>query len=183
MVQGRVVGAVMKQILAQGATAGLGLAGLIAASAMAAPTGSTPKIVTAYAAQMAAMCPASAPVAPDRADLNGDGRLDWVFDSNRQSCAATSSMAKTYGSLVTVFLATPQGDAAPAFQQAAFGAHLERIAGKTRLILTLAGVACGETKPEARCERAVSWAAGAKRFELAQATPAAKSPAGAQAKH
>jgi hypothetical protein len=144
--------------------------GLVAVSAHAAPSDGTPKLVSAYAQQMVLMCPlakGAAPVAPDRADLNGDGLLDWVFDSSRQTCAATSSMAKTYGSLVTVFLATPQGDAQPAFQRAGFGAHMERVAGKARLIVTVAGSDCGEAKPEARCDRAVTWTATTKRLELA----------------
>jgi hypothetical protein len=139
--------------------------------AQAAPD-PTPPLVTAYADQMSVTCATPggtlAPrVSPDRADLNGDGLLDWVFDSSRLPCMATSSMAKQYGALVTVFLATPDGRATPAFQKAAHGAHLEKIAGKARLVLTLAGVSCDEAKSETRCDRALNWRPETRRFDLA----------------
>lgn len=149
-----------------------GAATFVGHGVQAAPTGQDPRLVAAYAKQMVTMCPtgpggAPTQVAPDRVDLNADGRPDWVFDSSRSPCASANLMAKTYGSLVTIFLATPEGDAQPGFQRAAYGAHLERQAGKARLVLVLGGADCGGDKPESRCTKAVSWNAKEQRLELA----------------
>lgn len=157
-----------------------GLAILLSASmSAAAPAIGTPPVVNSYAVQQAALCRngpdgTTIPAAADRADLNSDGLLDWIFDASRQPCVAGNPMAKEYGALVTVFLATPEGDARPGLQMATHGARLERVAGKTRLILTLAGAECGEAQASTRCDRPVVWSAQEKRLNLLPLAPAAK---------
>ena len=152
-----------------------------AASAQAAPAAHSPIILNAYVTQVGNLCHRSekgdallAAVA-QRVDLNGDSVDDWVIDVGK-ACPPTGP-AGEYGSQVTVFKGTPEGDAFPAFQQAAFASRLERVGGKTRLVLTLSGASCGATSPTARCDRAVAWSAQANRFDLAPRTPAPANPA------
>lgn len=147
---------------------GLGLAAPAAAQ-------DPPKLVAAYMAQLGQLCgprPPGAPVAaPDRADLNGDGRLDWIVDAGREPCPGRPKAVVAAGSPVTIFLNTAEGIAAPAFQTAAFGSRLQRTtAGNLAFWVTVGGADCGEAAAQARCERQVVWRPTARRFEL-QAPP------------
>lgn len=158
-------------------SAALGI--VYATSVHAEPQAITPAILNAYVAQVGAMCHRSEKgdalltAVAQRADLNGDGIDDWVIDVGK-ACPTSTGPTREYGSQVTVFRGTKEGDAFPAFQQAAFASRLERVAGKTRLVLTLGGGSCGLPTAGARCDRVVVWTARTSRFDLAPLAPTGK---------
>lgn len=155
-----------------------GLALLAWGAATAGWAQTPPKLVNAYAEQLVGMCRASAgspsvQAALLRADLNADGRLDWIVDAGRYPCPGRPAVAVQAGAPVTVFLATEDGGAAPAFQRLAQAAQLQRAAsGEMRLWLTLGGGDCGEADLAARCERRLTWLPDSRRFELQAPTTA-----------
>lgn len=136
----------------------------IFASLAHAETPPTPgDVVSAYVRQLAAICgPSAGAISAQRVDLNGDRLDDWVVDA---ACMRKPTQPTAQ---VTVFVADAQGHAFPAFQQAAVSSNIERAAGKPRLILTLAGEACGEgATPATRCDRVLVWKPTSRSFDLA----------------
>lgn len=150
-------------------------AGLLAALCVAggALAQTPPKLVSAYADHLGAMCGPRAPGAPpvsvalQMTDLNADGRLDWIVDASRYPCPSRPKAVDAAGPPVTVFLANEAGEAFPAFQRLAFGARLQRTPeGEMALWITLGGSDCGDGGPETRCERRLIWLPEPKRLEL-----------------
>lgn len=102
-------------------------------------------------------------------DLNGDGRLDYVYDSGETVCAGGSDLGGSGGWLVTVFAGRPDSTAKEAFANGAVGARV--ING--RLYLGVGGANCGQnTRGRVRaeydnCIRPLQWNARKQVFEFA----------------
>lgn len=157
---------------------GLGVLALAVAAGVAGQArAEEPALVAAYTRQLAERCGplpagAAAPNLVDRLDLNGDGKDEWVVDAARYPCPGRSAVATAAGAQVTVFKGVDGAVAVPAFQQAAFGARLQRTPeGAMALFITLGGRDCGADEAQSRCERRVLWRAGEGRFDLAPVTP------------
>lgn len=136
---------------------------LVLAPYAQAQTPEMPALVAAYMRQLAEQCGPLPPGAPtpdivDRVDLNGDKLDDWVVDAGRYPCAERPALSAAAGSQVTVFKGVLGGVAVPAYQASAFGSRLQRTPeGERVLWVTLGGTDCGESGPEARCERRILW--------------------------
>jgi hypothetical protein len=135
--------------------------------------------VAAYTRKLAEQCGplpagATAPTLVERADLNGDGEIDWIVDAGRYPCPGRPALATEAGTQVTVFKGQKGVGAVPAFQRATFGSRLQRAAdGSVSLSMTLGGADCGGEDRQVRCERRLVWRAAEGRFDLVPATPAA----------
>lgn len=103
-----------------------------------------------------------------RADLNGDGKQDFVLDVGSVSCEGAASIFGDREKAVSVYVGDGAGGATPAFSDAVYGAKLDG----TKLWLTVSGESCGK-KPakdfasESFCERPLAWNAEAKKLEYA----------------
>lgn len=159
-------------------------AGVVGAILIASPLAAQemPPLVSAYAKQLAQQCGAlppgaSTPNLVDRLDLNGDKLDDWVVDAGRYPCPGRPALAAAAGAQVTVFKGIENGMAVPAFQRAAFGSRLQRAPDGTQALwVSLSGSDCGDTKPEARCERRVIWRTAEARFDVVAAEAKAPVP-------
>ena len=86
-------------------------------------------------------------------DLDGDGKPDYIFDISK-GCAASKALycTETEGCLIDVFLSGTEmkqiGLKVRSFRSG-------KKAGKTALLLTVAGTACG--KSVSPCNRALVW--------------------------
>jgi hypothetical protein len=105
-------------------------------------------------------------------DLNADGHADFVLFAGNVRCDGAASLYGDREKAITVYAGDGKGGAAPAFQDAVFGAQLEGSGAATKLWLTVSGGACG--KPPAPdfasenfCDRAIRWNAKTRKFDYA----------------
>lgn len=107
-----------------------------------------------------------------RADLNGDGKEDYVLDVGSIGCEGAASIYGDRQKGVTVYVGDGAGGARNAFSAWVYGATLQGTGAATRLWLTVSGQECGR-KPaadfasESFCERYVQWNAKTQKFDFA----------------
>jgi hypothetical protein len=107
-----------------------------------------------------------------RADLNGDGKDDFVLDVGSVNCDGAASVYGDREKGVSVYAGDGKGGAALAFSDMAYGVKIEGIPPATKLWLTVSGAQCGK-KPapdfasESFCERPLAWNANTRKFDYA----------------
>jgi hypothetical protein len=152
--------------------AGLIVATFVLAS-VPAVAAELPSSVTKDLAENAKTCadaggkPATAN-AVKRADLNGDGKEDFVLDVGAIDCDGAASIFGDREKGVTVYAGDGAGSAVQAYSDSVYGVKIE---GST-LWLTLSDPQCGRRSgadfaSASFCERPVQWNAKAGKFELA----------------
>jgi len=139
-----------------------------------------PKLPAAVAkdlADVAAMCTefggkAHTGDAVKRADLNGDGKEDYVLFVGDVRCDGAPSIYGDRQKGVTVYVGDGAGGARTAFSDAVFNSNIEGAGPAAKLWLGVSGQACG--KPPAKdfasenfCDRAIAWNAKAQKFDYA----------------
>jgi hypothetical protein len=107
-----------------------------------------------------------------RADLNADGKEDYILDVGSIQCDGAASIYGDRDKSITVYVGDGAGGARSAFKEWAYEAKLEGTGAATKLWLTVMGTNCGK-KPakdfasETFCDRPVVWNAKAQNFEFA----------------
>jgi hypothetical protein len=106
------------------------------------------------------------------ADLNGDGKPDFVFLNGWIHCPGWASLYGDREKAVVVYAGDGAGGAVSAFTDMVFDAKLEGTGAATKLWLTTSGAACGKPPApdfanESFCDRALVWNAKARKFEYA----------------
>jgi hypothetical protein len=106
------------------------------------------------------------------ADLNGDGKLDFVFLNGWIQCDGAASIYGDREKALTVYAGDGAGGAVKAFSDAVFDAKLEGTGAATKLWLGVSGTGCGKPPApdfasESFCDRALVWNAKTKKFEYA----------------
>lgn len=107
-----------------------------------------------------------------RADLNGDGKEDYILDVGSIECEGAASIYGDRDKSVTIYVGDGAGGARPAFNEWAYGAKLEGAGPAASLWLTVMGKNCGR-KPaadfasETFCDRRVVWNPKSQNFEFA----------------
>ena len=111
---------------------------------------------------------ALADAAVERADLNADGKEDYVLDVGRIQCEGAASAYGDRAKDVSVFVGDGAGGATKAWAGLAYGSRIEG----AKLWLGVSGAECG--KPPAKdfasesfCDRPLAWNAGQRKFEFA----------------
>jgi hypothetical protein len=159
-------------------TAVLLVAGALAVPpAHAEPAETLPAAVATNLASIAAMCreaegtPHTAE-AVRRADLNADGREDFVLFTGWVHCEGAASLYGDREKAIAVYAGDAAGGATETFSDAVFDARIEGATSAPELWLTLSGQGCG--KPPAPdfahenfCDRKLVWNAGSKKFDYA----------------
>jgi len=107
-----------------------------------------------------------------RADLNGDGREDYVLDVGAIDCDGAPGVYGDRDKAVSVYAGDGAGGAKNAFSDAVFGARLEGAGPSAKLWLTVSGQQCGKAPAadfasENFCERHVVWNRDTQRFDYA----------------
>ena len=162
-------------------TGTLSLGVLVVTACERAPTPpsaqATPEPVTAALHALAAVCTAAGgkPITTEAlqlADLNSDGRKDFVLDSGALRCDGAPGIYGDREKDVSVFIANDKGDADLAFGDSAYGARIEGDGAATKLWLTVSGIECGKAPApdfasETFCERPLTWNASANTLGLA----------------
>ena len=151
-----------------------------AAAAPAEPP--MPAATIAYAAELAKSCvdfggkPAKSPGFVRKADLTGDGKIDYLFDVAQFNCeGAASALANgQMGAQLVIYVTGANNTATEAFNDIAYGAVIESVQGKPVVYMQVAGVACGQkVGPNTAfadiqgCERPLLWKAATKKFAFA----------------
>jgi hypothetical protein len=109
------------------------------------------------------------------AELTADGLPDFVIDQGAFVCdGAASLFSGSGGSQMSVFVGTPDGQAAQAFASGSFGVKVEQAARPAKLLVMVGGQLCGQkvsprqSRAELRsCWRPVLWNAGARKMDFA----------------
>ena len=107
-----------------------------------------------------------------RADLNGDGKEDYVLDVGSIICDGAASAYGDRAKGITVYSGDGAGGAKNAFSSWVYAARIEGTGPQARLWLTVSGEKCGK-KPaadfasESFCERPIAWNAAARKFDFA----------------
>jgi hypothetical protein len=145
-------------------------------SALAAES-KLPAVVAAELKAVAAECvevggKALTEEAIKRADLNGDGKEDFVLDVGSIQCDGAASIYGDRSKKVTVYVGDGAGGAVAAFSDMSYGIRFEGTGIATKLWLTVVGEECGK-KPAADfasqkfCDRSLVWQGATKKFEFA----------------
>jgi len=142
--------------------------------------GAPPKLPAAVSADLAAIASECTGVggkahtheAVKRADLNGDGKEDYVLDVGSIGCEGAASIYGDRQKGVTVYVGDGAGGARNAFSAWVYGATLEGTGPAARLWLTVSGEACGKRPAasfasESFCDRYVQWDAKTQKFDFA----------------
>lgn len=106
------------------------------------------------------------------ADLNGDGKPDFVFLNGWIHCPGAASLYGDREKVVVVYAGDGAGGAVSAFTDMVFDAKLEGTGAATKLWLTTSGGGCGKPPApdfasESFCDRALVWNAKTRKFEYA----------------
>lgn len=153
------------------------LVSLAAFAAHAAGPDALPATVAAALKSVADVCtevggkPSTAD-AVKRADLNGDGKEDYVLDVGSVNCEGAASVYGDREKGALVYVGDGLGGAKEAFNGSVYGARIEGAGSAAKLWLTVSGAECGK-KPaadfasESFCERPLAWNAGKQGFEYA----------------
>jgi hypothetical protein len=106
------------------------------------------------------------------ADLNGDGKTDFVLDGGSIACDGAASIYGDREKGVTVYAGDGAGGAVAAFSDVVFGMKIEGSGAAAKLWLTTSGGGCG--KPPAPdfahenfCDRALVWNTKTRKFDYA----------------
>jgi hypothetical protein len=106
------------------------------------------------------------------ADLNGDGKTDFVLDGGSIACDGAASIYGDREKGVTVYAGDGAGGAVAAFSDVVFGMKIEGSGAAAKLWLTVSGGGCG--KPPAPdfahenfCDRRLDWNAKTRKFDYA----------------
>jgi len=137
----------------------------------------TPEPVTEALHTLAAVCTAAGgkPISGETlqlADLNFDGRKDFVLDAGALHCDGAPGIYGDREKDVSVFIADENGGADIAYRNSAYGARIEGDGAATTLWLTVRGIECG-TPPapdfasETFCERPLTWNTAANTLAMA----------------
>ena len=154
-----------------------GLAAVAASQAHGAAEAKLPAAVAAALKSAADICSEAGgkPLTADavkRADLNGDGKEDFVLDVGSINCDGAASIYGDREKGVTVFVGDGAGGASEAFSDAVYGVAIEGTGPTAKLWLTISGSQCGK-KPaadfasESFCDRAIVWNAKTHKFDYA----------------
>jgi hypothetical protein len=106
------------------------------------------------------------------ADLNGDGKQDYVLDVGSIQCDGAASIYGDRDKMVNVYVGDGANGAVKAFSDMSYGVRVENAGANTKLWLTLMGERCGK-KPardfasEHFCDRALAWNPAKKKFDFA----------------
>jgi hypothetical protein len=109
------------------------------------------------------------------ADLNGDGKIDYVVDVGSINCDGAASIYGDREKAVVVLVGDGKGGARNAFSDNVFGASIETKGAIAKLWLTVSGRQCGK-KPardfasENFCDRALQWNGKTAKFDYAPVT-------------
>jgi hypothetical protein len=107
-----------------------------------------------------------------RADLNGDGKEDYVLDVGSVNCDGAASIYGDREKGVLVYVGDGVGGAKEAFNDSVYGVQIEGAGPAAKVWLTVSAERCGK-KPakdfasENFCDRPLVWNAGAQRFDFA----------------
>jgi hypothetical protein len=159
-----------KRVLA-GVAALLGCLGATVSSAQ------TPAVVAAALKDLTNMCTEAGgkPLAADavkRADLNADGKEDYVLDGGSVGCDGFASLYGDREKGVTVYVGDGKGGAKQAFSDMTFGMKIEGTGPAAKLWLTVSGAGCGKEPAadfasESFCDRPLAWNAKKQEFDYA----------------
>jgi len=137
----------------------------------------TPAVVAAALKDLTSMCTDAGgkPLAADavkRADLNADGKEDYVLDGGSVGCEGFASLYGDREKGVTVYVGDGKGGAKQAFSDMTYGMKIEGEGPAAKVWLTTSGAGCGKKQAadfasEAFCERAIAWNAKTQLFDYA----------------
>ena len=107
-----------------------------------------------------------------RADLNGDGREDFVIDAGSVNCDGAASIYGDREKWVGVYVGDGKGGAATAFIDSVYGVTIEGTGTAGRLWLTVSGEQCGKQPAkdfasENFCDRSLLWNPATRKFDYA----------------
>lgn len=157
-------------------------AGAAASSAAAQRPMRLPAAVQTYVAALDKDCrgyggrPVPSPELVRSADLTGDGVADYLVDVGAYTCeGAVSAMgAGQSGADIAIFTGGPGGAASLAYEDTVYGAEIESKAGKNQLIMSVAGLRCGQKNAAdvpfsdwTFCKRPLDWNASTRKFQYA----------------
>jgi hypothetical protein len=157
----------------------LPLSALLAACSPAGrpPAADLPAVVSADLDGAAAACTAASgkPLmtqATLRADLNADGREDYVVNVGGINCEGAPSVYGDREKEVSVFIGDGRGGATRVFADSTFGVTIEGTTTAAKLWLTFSGSNCGKPPAsdfasETFCDRALDFPADAREPVLA----------------
>jgi hypothetical protein len=107
-----------------------------------------------------------------RADLNADGKEDYVLDVGAVDCEGAASIYGDREKGVSVFIADGKGGAVNAFGDLSYGVSIEGRGAAAKLWLTVMGRNCGKAPArdfasENFCDRALVWNAKSRKLDYA----------------
>jgi hypothetical protein len=155
-------------------------AGFVAAILCSAVQAAPPQLPATVAADLKAVAALCAEVggkaltddAVKRADLNGDGRHDFVLFVGWVNCDGAASIFGDREKSVTVYVGDASGGARNAFSDSVYHATLEGAGPSAKLWLGVSGQQCGK-KPAADfasenfCDRPIAWNGKTGKFDWA----------------
>jgi hypothetical protein len=150
---------------------------LMTVPAHAADTTSLPAAVAAGLKSIADTCtevggkPLTAN-AVERADLDGDGKEDFVLSVGSVDCEGAPGVYGDREKSVVVYVGDGAGGAKEAFSDSVYGARIEGTGSAAKLWLTVSAELCGRKRSanfatESFCDRPLAWNAGKQSFEYA----------------
>jgi len=155
------------------------------AHAAHAAQAATPKLPATVAADLKAIAgectgvggKADVSNAVKRADLNADGKEDYVLDVGAINCDGAASIYGDREKGVTVYVDDGAGGARNAFSDSVFGVTIEGTGPAARLWLTVSGAQCGKQPArdfasESFCDRPLAWNAKSQKFDYAPVSSA-----------
>jgi len=150
-----------------------------------AASAATPKLPAAVAADLKATAgecsgaggKADVSNAVKHADLNADGKEDYVLDVGAINCDGAASIYGDRQKGVTVYVGDGADGARKAFSDWVFGVTIEGAGPAAKLWLTVSGTQCGKKTArdfasESFCDRPLAWNAKAQKFDYAPVSSA-----------
>jgi hypothetical protein len=107
-----------------------------------------------------------------QADLNGDGKADFVLFVGWINCEGAASAYGDRAKAVYVYAGDAQGGAASAFAESAYDVRIDGTGTAAKAWLTVSGGLCGQKQAatfaeEKFCERPLAWNGKTRRFDFA----------------